>query len=156
MRLTAVKMNEKFAKEIVSWRYPAPYDLYNMDENDIAELMNDDYGAIVDETLTLVGFYCTGSSAQVPAGRHVGGYGEEFTDIGLGLRPNLTGIGNGYTFLRYILSIIGDEPLRLTVATFNQRGIKLYEKFGFTRGIEFSNGKTEFVVMSVINKIKRR
>jgi len=57
-------------------------------------------------------------------------------DIGLGMKPELTGQGLGKTFFRTILAhtktLADAEPrVRLTVATFNQRAMRLYSHFGF-------------------------
>jgi len=147
LNLKVTKMSEKYAREIVAWQYPKPYELYNLEVADVKELLNEDYNAIIDKTTQLVGFYCTGKTAQVPAGHQTNCYSNEFLDFGLGMKPELTGIGNGSTFLNFILFAIDEKSLRLTVTTFNLRAIKLYEKFGFIKRAQFSNGKTEFVVM---------
>jgi ribosomal-protein-alanine N-acetyltransferase len=71
--------------------------------------------------------------------------------IGLGLRPELTVRGYGALFLPVVLSYIienfGNIPMRLTVAKFNQRGIRLYKKFGFKQEAEFIKGDTDFIAM---------
>ena len=59
-------------------------------------------------------------------------------EIGLGLRPDLTGRGLGASFLAAGLEFARDRfaPQRfvLSVATFNERAIKVYERTGFARG----------------------
>ena len=61
--------------------------------------------------------------------------------IGLGMRPDLTGSGNGHRFLTSILNWIettyGTRTVRLAVATFNKRAIRLYESVGFLPGDTF-------------------
>ncbi|MGP9039600.1 GNAT family N-acetyltransferase [Cytobacillus kochii] len=56
-------------------------------------------------------------------------------DIGLGMRPDLTGQGKGVTFLKAAMCFLrmNDEPKQMTlsVATFNKRAIKLYKRMGF-------------------------
>ena len=86
----------------------------------------------------MVGFCSFGADGQVPGGD----YSNEGLDIGLGMRPELTGQGNGAVFfgaiLDYALSTFRPEFLRLTVAKFNLRALKLYESFGFKVKDEFS------------------
>lgn len=147
------KMNIDFAKEILSWRYEAPYDFYNndLDTDSLNEMLENPYYSIADAKGELVGFYCIGQSAQVPIGSLFGAYEEERVDIGIGMKPGLTGKGNGYSFFAFILNHIQNEnslPIRLTVAKFNHRAIHLYEKLGFTKLMEFSNDSTDFIVMN--------
>ncbi|KAA0955870.1 GNAT family N-acetyltransferase [Sporosarcina sp. ANT_H38] len=153
MKLEFESMNIEFASEILSWQYDPPYDFYNNEhENEsIKELLEDSYSVIVNDTGELIGFYCTGSSAQVPSGTKVGAYREDIIDIGLGMAPALTGKGNGFTFFSFVVEALyktyGNVPIRLTVATFNQRAIQLYRKFGFVKEIEFSTTSAEFQTM---------
>ncbi|MEK5480489.1 MULTISPECIES: GNAT family N-acetyltransferase [unclassified Viridibacillus] len=147
------KMNVNFAKEILSWRYEAPYDFYNndLDTDSLNEMLENPYYSVLDSDGELIGFFCTGQSAQVPSGSMFGAYSEGRVDIGIGMKPGLTGKGYGYTFFSFILNHIQNEnslPIRLTVAKFNHRAIHLYEKLGFTKLMEFSNDSTEFIVMN--------
>lgn len=153
MRLLKSKMTKDFAVETLHWKYEKPYDLYNNELNSeaIDELLGNAYFAIVDQDNELIGYFCTGISAQVPAGNKISAYTEEQIDIGIGLKPNLTGKGFGTTFFSFILhDIQGTHPntnLRLTVATFNKRAIRLYEKFGFVKQKKFESEVTEFITM---------
>lgn len=77
-------------------------------------------------------------------------YLDNCIDIGIGLKPDLTGKGFGTVFFSFILSLVlkeGPAPLRLTVAKFNTRAIHLYEKLGFEKKIEFHHKTTLFVTM---------
>ncbi len=153
MKLTTIKMGEVFALEILNWRYDPPYDFYNNehDAEAIKELLESNYSVVVNDKEELIGFYCAGSSAQVPAGAKVGAYTEDIIDIGLGMAPILTGKGNGFTYFSFVLESLyktyGKVPVRLTVATFNQRAIHLYEKFGFVKEFEFATDSAEFQTM---------
>lgn len=153
MKLELTNMNEALAFEILNWRYNPPYDFYN-NENDaetLKELVDDNYFVVLNEKKELVGFYCVGSSAQVPAGTKVGAYMENSIDIGLGMAPVFTGKGNGFTFFSFVLESIykmyGQVPVRLTVATFNERAIHLYEQFEFVKEMEFVTETAEFQTM---------
>jgi hypothetical protein len=65
-----VPMTAAYAAEIVTWRYPAPYDIYDMPDEDAAVLTGADGGFFA---LTgqheLIGFRSFGTDGQVP-GHH--------------------------------------------------------------------------------------
>lgn len=144
-------MNENVAKEILNWKYESPYDFYDSHSDAIKEFLKGEYYCVIDKSNEkLVGFFCVGEAAQVPAGSSLGAYSEGFLDIGIGMKPEQTGRGNGSIFFSFILSQVNRNahlPLRLTVAKFNLRAIHLYEKFGFVRTIEFMNKSTGFITM---------
>src|SRR5437899_2597028 len=89
-----VPMTAAYAAEIVTWRYPPPYDLYDMSDADAATLTSADGGffALVDRD-ELIGFRSFGADGQVPGGS----YDSAALDTGGGLRPDLTGKGLGRT-----------------------------------------------------------
>lgn len=154
MRLYIEDMNDALAMEILTWKYEVPYDFYNVEYSNeaVEELLNQNYFAIVNEGNQLVGFFCFGSSAQVPIGVKYGAYSGDMVDIGLGMKPELTGQGQGLDFLTFILKSVQEHPsvrrpLRLTVASFNKRAINLYEKLGFVKVKTFLSNETEFVTM---------
>lgn len=111
------------------WRYEGEYAFYNMDadEEDLASFLDADERGdttfAVLETNEMIGFV----TLQFESPGTV--------TIGLGMRPDLTGNGNGYRFLTSILNWIeatyGTRTVRLAVATFNKRAIRLYESLGF-------------------------
>ena len=146
-------MSEEFATEILDWRYDRPYDFYNNEPGaqEIRELLENNYSVVLNQNGELIGFYCAGSSAQVPLGAKVGAYTENIIDIGLGMTPTFTGKGNGFTFVSFVLETLkksyGNVPVRLTVATFNNRAIHLYEKCGFVKEVEFTTDSAEFQTM---------
>ncbi|WP_188385588.1 GNAT family N-acetyltransferase [Ornithinibacillus halotolerans] len=144
-------MTDTYAIEILSWKYEKPYDLYNnvLSGEAILELTSPSYHAIVSDE-KVIGFFCTGKDAQVPAGNQVGAYENDCIDIGLGMRPDLTGKGLGAEFFKYILKQVMEKNsgcLRLTVADFNKRAIRLYEKFNFEKTCEFLRNDQKFIVM---------
>lgn len=145
------KMTFKEAENISNWHYQTPYDFYNNNGNEetIQEFLEHDYQLVVDDADRIIGFYCTGLSAQVPAGHESHCYPIGFLDIGLGLHPDLTGRGLGSPFMDFILNEVGIQPLRLTVAAFNQRAIRLYKKFGFEEINRFKTSETGFIVMII-------
>jgi [ribosomal protein S18]-alanine N-acetyltransferase len=158
MEWTTRSMTEKHAVEILSWKYGKPYDFYNnvLSGDALLEMTNGSYHVILAGNHHIIGFYCTGKSAQVPAGDLVHAYRENCLDIGLGMRPDLTGKGLGTDFFYFVLAEIQQcykGGIRLTVAEFNRRAIRLYEKFHFVKQGEFLKGDTKFITMKMENEV---
>ena len=153
MDLTVSSMNRDYAIQILNWKYDTPYDFYNIEptQEALEELLNSSYYALLDSKNELFGFFCTGKSAQVPAGHVIGAYEENLIDMGLGMNPEKVGRGSGTDFCGFILSVIkeryGNGKIRLTVAEFNHRAIHLYEKLGFEKADEFKTERASFITM---------
>lgn len=159
MKFIINEMHCEDATEISKWTYEEPYSIYSMNGSDscIKELLNGLYFSIKDEEDNLIGYYCFGQAAQVPIGKQFGVYPEEdnIIDIGLGIKPGLCGQGLGFEFLRNGLDFARNNlratRFRLTVAAFNERAIKVYERIGFKKVDCFmrtsGNMKIEFWVM---------
>jgi ribosomal-protein-alanine N-acetyltransferase len=152
-------MNEEEARAIVAWRYEAPYDFYDManDPEGLEELLGpperrSGYFA-ARQRGELVGFVCFGPGGQVPSFDYAD---DGSLDIGLGLRPDLTGRGLGLEFLVAVLEFgrrhFAPTGFRLAVATFNERAIRVYERAGFRRVEVFTHhtngGDYPFLVMT--------
>ena len=122
-------MTEADAAAIVTWRYEEPYSLYDFTPDDFAPLLDPDnqYHAILSDDGALIGFCCFGRDARVPGGDY---RDVEALDVGIGLRPDLTGRGLGPVVFAAILDFgrerFGPGPFRLAVATFNLRAIRVY------------------------------
>jgi [ribosomal protein S18]-alanine N-acetyltransferase len=125
-------MTDAFAADIVTWRYAAPYDCYDMAGIDPAILVSQGggYFALVDEGV-LVGFRCFGTEGQVPGGR----YDSSALDTGGGLRPELTGRGLGREAIAAGLEFgrrrFSPAAFRVTVASFNVRAQRVVRALGF-------------------------
>ena len=125
-------MTGAYAADIVTWRYPAPYDCYDMTGADPAFLVHPDSGyfALIDEG-TLIGFRSFGADGQVPGG----GYDTSALDTGGGLRPELTGRGLGREAITAGLEFgrrqFAPEAFRVTIATFNIRAQRVVSSLGF-------------------------
>ncbi|WP_432663000.1 GNAT family N-acetyltransferase [Wukongibacter baidiensis] len=154
------EMSRNYAVDISNWTYEEPYNIYNGNKNDefIQELLDGSYYVVLGEESELVGFYCFGTAAQVPVGNQYGVYDDvSFIDIGLGMRPNFCGRGKGYNFLLKGLEFSRKrfltKKLRLTVASFNKRAIRLYERIGFKKMEVFERKKLDesmtFLVMEM-------
>ncbi|SHJ82454.1 Ribosomal protein S18 acetylase RimI [Clostridium cavendishii DSM 21758] len=140
MKMNIEPMNYDGAKQISKWIYKEPYSIYSMDgsENCISELLNGTYFLVSDEENNIIGYYCFGESAQVPVENKFGVYNcKDIIDIGLGIKPNLCGQGIGLEFLSNGLNFANNKlsvkRIRLTVAAFNQRAIKVYKSAGFEK-----------------------
>lgn len=75
-------------------------------------------------------------------------------DMGLGMKPILCGKGYGYAFAKSGLDFakgnFNIKQIRLTVAIFNTRAIRFYEKIGFQPSASIAHCKTQrkFQVMT--------
>src|SRR3954447_23285918 len=118
------------AEAIAGWHYPEPFSFYDWteDPDDLAELLDpalrgDAYFGVLDAAGGLIGYF----SFKPKEDRAL--------EIGVGLRPDLTGRGLGASFLAAGLEFARArfEPTRfvLSVATFNERAITVYERAGF-------------------------
>ena len=90
-------MTEADAHQIASWHYPPPYDFYDFDQDpeDLAALLDPQhwqapYYAVFRGENELIGFFSLHQDAQ----------DNQIVEIGLGLRPDLTGRGLGLAFLQ--------------------------------------------------------
>ncbi len=136
-------MDEPSARTILKWRYEPPYDLYNPDskelEADLALFLapENSYYSLLDGNSNLIGYCCFGKEAQVLGGDYQG----EALDVGLGLRPDLTGKGHGASILSAVVEFAHGKfhtgRLRATVASFNQRALRACKRAGFTHAGEF-------------------
>ncbi len=154
MKLKIRKMSELDAFKILFWQYTPPYDWYNLEgcEECLGELLYDEYYAALNQEEQLIGFFCYGRSAQLSVGRMKGFYDDStYLDIGLGMNPLLCGKGHGTSFVRVGMSYakrrFTAQKFRLTVADFNIRAMKTYQKVGFKEVGEFISQDITFKVM---------
>ncbi len=148
-RIDIARITQAEAEEIAEWRYEPPYDFYDADADhrDLAELLDpvlrgDRYYSARDATGQLIGYF---GFSQV----------DDVVGVGVGLRPDLTGRGLGKAFLEAGLAFAREQfapsRFKLSVAEFNVRAIKVYERAGFvtTRSFmhETNGGLFSFVEM---------
>lgn len=131
-------MTAGFAADIVTWRYPPPYDYNDMTSADPAFLADPASGffALTDGG-ELIGFRSFGPDGQVPGGEYPG----DALDTGGGLRPDLTGRGLGRraitTGLDFGRKRFAPPAFRVTVASHNARALRVVESLGFVRTSAF-------------------
>lgn len=125
-------MTESMAREICGWEYLNEYSSYNYPRwADLCEqnwtIANTEkrerqFHSVLDNTNDLIGYVRIFTNL----GR---------IEIGLGMKPNLCGKGNGNRFMntiiQYIKQIYPDSEIILNVRNWNIRAIKCYEKAGF-------------------------
>jgi len=143
-------MSQADAEAIADWHYPEPFSFYNWaaDPNDLAELLDptvrdNGYFAVEDEDGSLIGFF----HFKTPHGTRL--------ELGLGLHPGRTGQGLGKSFVEAGLDFgrkrFAPREFTLSVASFNRRAIRVYERVGFSAVRVFShwtNGaEWEFIEM---------
>jgi ribosomal-protein-alanine N-acetyltransferase len=152
MKFIFTPMNEKYANDVIAnWHYDDVYSFYDMaaDEADVRIFVDTKNWqnitkAVLNENDELVGwasFYTEN---------------DEFW-LSLGLRPDLTGRGLGEEFVtqcvKYAVSQykLIKNTIKLAVALFNQRAIKVYQRAGFTetnRTVRDTHiGRVDFIEM---------
>ncbi|MDN5709051.1 MAG: GNAT family N-acetyltransferase [Planococcus sp. (in: firmicutes)] len=145
-------MTQEQAQDIAeNWRYDGEYSFYDMDADleDLEEFLDPEKRGnnyfMVYQDNEAVGFYSFGQTDK------------ETVDIVLGMKPDLTGGGQGAAFLKaridFAKSNYHPQKITLSVADFNKRAIKLYEKLGFRKVESFvqatNGGHFDFVKMEL-------
>ncbi len=146
--------------QILTWRYEPPYDIYDMGSAtanpvELAEAI--DYflrphyhfqAMQRQSTGELAGFCSFGSDGQVAGGD----YKAPAVDIGMGVHPQCTGRGLGHVFagaaIDFALQKFNPPRLRVTIAQFNRRAQKVWERHNFDPVRHFYSlyGKRPFII----------
>jgi [ribosomal protein S18]-alanine N-acetyltransferase len=158
MRFVFRQIEKKDVLAILSWCYTFPYDYYNFDttntEENLRYLLNleNAFCAILNLQGELEGYCSFGSDGQVSGGD----YSAEALDIGMGIRPDLVGQGYGKQYaqavMNYGISQYEAQQLRVTIAEFNNRAQRVWERLGFKQVERFVklDSEEKFVIMSCI------
>jgi [ribosomal protein S18]-alanine N-acetyltransferase len=122
-------MTQAEAEQTATWHYPGEYAFYDAGSSpeSMRELLDpaqrgDEYRSARGPDGALEGFV---QLSPAPGGA---------TEIGLGLRPDLTGRGLGAAFTAAAIELAraqGAGRIVLAVAAFNRRAIRVYERAGF-------------------------
>lgn len=143
-------MTQEQAEEIAfKWHYDGEYSFYDMEAD------REDLEGFIDMETRGNSMYAVCINYKLIGYFSFNKLDDNTYDIGLGMRPDLTGKGEGLEFLKsgieFAKSEFKADKLTLSVATFNQRAIKVYRKIGFKKTSTFmqdTNGSTfEFVKM---------
>jgi len=143
------------ARDILEWTYAPPYDVYNIMPEDQKTALksfcdpSNRYYAVRDDQGNPVAFCCFGHDAQVPGGM----YTADALDVGLGVRPDLTGRGLGRAFVGAVIEFaeatFSPQRLRVTIAAFNGRALRVWRSAGFLPILTFTapSGR-QFVILT--------
>ena len=129
MKLEIRPTGEAEALAIAAWHYEPPYSFYDAraDQDDLALLL-------AEESRAGTHFSAFGEDGELVGFFSFGVEGDDVV-VGLGLRPDLTGRGLGLAFVEAGLAFARERfspgRFRLSVATFNERAIRVYERAGF-------------------------
>lgn len=139
------------ARAIGAWHYAPPYDSYDLGQWYMVSLV------LLRPLLIPLGYevYSVWSEEGELVGTFMYTKLGRVIELGLAMRPDLTGKGLGLEFMRAGMAFakqrFSPASFRLDVATFNQRALKVYERAGFIPGKTFwqrtSRGRREFLEM---------
>jgi ribosomal-protein-alanine N-acetyltransferase len=138
--LQLAPISHQAASMMLEWHYPPPYDIYNVSSanpDDLAATIeyllhpDNQFFEISHSELGLAGFCSFGYDGQVPGGD----YSQPGLDIGMGVRPDLTGQGFGKFFAQAVLRFgtkkFQPALFRVTIAAFNKRAQRVWQRQGF-------------------------
>ncbi|WP_238145013.1 GNAT family N-acetyltransferase [Streptococcus suis] len=125
-----IPLPQDLALEIANqWRYQPPLDAYTISANPetYAEMISPEarggrFFAVI-RNAALMGYFCMDQDGET-------------VDIRLGMKPSLTGQGNGRAFYQtiedYVVEHVQPASIKLTVAAFHQAAQTLFRALGFT------------------------
>ena len=147
MEISFRPVSKEDVQKFYFWRYEPPYDIYNeggdLSDEELAYFLDPQIRchAMFDGTNTLIAYCTFGADGQVPGGD----YKADALDIGMGVRPDLTGQGKGVDYaqaaINFALDTYAPHALRVTIATFNERAQKVWQKAGFVEIDRFGREK---------------
>jgi RimJ/RimL family protein N-acetyltransferase len=103
----------------------------------------------MDENSGLVGYCSFGQDGQVTGGD----YCDDALDVGIGVRPDLTGQGKGIEYAKTVLefaeSKLSPKAFRVTIAAFNKRALRVWQKLEFEhqQSFERKSDGMQFIVL---------
>ncbi|MDQ3218828.1 MAG: GNAT family N-acetyltransferase [Actinomycetota bacterium] len=164
IRFSIRDMQAADADAVAAWRYQPPYDFYDTaaEPSSLVEVLDSRRWGHIFFSVFSSSPSSSPESGEVSGGEELAGFLEltarpgDVIEIGLGLRPDLTGRGMGLSFVEACLDFARrrsqPQAFALDVATFNQRARAVYEKAGFVPGDTFwrhlSGRRWEFLRMS--------
>ncbi|MFI5273318.1 MAG: GNAT family N-acetyltransferase [Ktedonobacterales bacterium] len=138
MNIQFVPLRWRDALAVARWRYPEPYAYYN---GALAPMLSIVIVQIGLRATRRPVYYSVLGSAEELVGIFSFVRNGPIIEIGLGMRPDLTGNGDGLAFvaagLDFARRSFRPSHFRLDVARFNERAIRVYERSGFVPTREF-------------------
>jgi ribosomal-protein-alanine N-acetyltransferase len=129
MEFRVDEMDRAGAEAIAAWHYDGPYSFYDLHGDGLQEFMDESRWGNVLFTVRDEGDDVVGFLEFILAGDEL--------EIGLGLRPDLTGRRLGGKFMAVSLDFARRRyrpaRFRLAVAAFNERAVRVYERAGFVQ-----------------------
>jgi RimJ/RimL family protein N-acetyltransferase len=119
-------------RQVASWQYGGPWQIYNLTADDALPSAADGYMAVADaDTRRIVGFFCTGPEARVPGLEE----DPDVIDLGVGMDPRWVGRGHGMHFGTAVIAHLRQDhpttPIRAVIQTWNTRSRQLVRRLGF-------------------------
>jgi len=139
MKMNVQPLTAGHAEVISSWVYEGEYSIYNHDECIVDEC----HFAFLSDEGELLGYMCFGEEARIPTVEE-NVYCGDFLDIGLHIRPDLTGKGLGKLFLKTCIEHAEGNSIRAAIASFNSRAINLCVSAGFVVKQEVTHRNTGY------------
>jgi [ribosomal protein S18]-alanine N-acetyltransferase len=144
------RLGREDAEAIVGWRHPGAFAVYDVGADALAKLLdprNRYFG--IHRAGELIGHVCLGPEARVPGLAVL----EGADDLGIGIRPDLTGRGQARTLLPALLAAIRDHltqaTVRVTIVAWNLRAQAAARAVGFVPDGEVENANSRYVVMTL-------
>lgn len=126
-------LTETDARNICTWRYPPPYDVYDYPDWETVSSSGWDLSLPEKRSAEYVGFRT--ARGLVAFGRLT--LAQKYVLIGIGLRPDHCDRGLGGQVMALLIALAQqrypDMIIALEVRIFNLRAIRCYEKCGFRR-----------------------
>lgn len=155
LQITFLPAGETSVREFLTWKYEPPYEIYNYSpehfEKDLAyhlDPANNLYSMYRDGLL--IGYCSYGRDAQVPGGN----YSEEALDIGMMIKPKLTGQGQGSNHADVVVqngaSKYQPKKLRVTILESNLHAQCVWKKNGFQQTQSFARKSDQmgFIILA--------
>jgi len=128
------------AHEIVSWRYPETFAIYDLEPKAGGTRLDPASGYIgIHRSGRLIGYVCLGAEGRVP-GREAN---DAVDDLGLGISPELTRRGSARTLLPDLMAAVWPRvkrpTVRVVIPTWNLRAQAAARREGFVTVGEVEN-----------------
>lgn len=122
-------ITDSYVKDVISWRYPYPYNVYNFPS--LEKIKEQNWGIVNPDKEKE--FYCITANEKILAFFRVQRY-ENYQLLSLGVCPEECGKGKGADIVKQMLLFMFrtfKKKVKLYVLPFNKRAIKCYTKLGF-------------------------